>query len=866
MTRALLALVVVLILAPSTFLSCGRTPKPEPKSQGWLLPDAGENSVPAGDVPKVTVVPSVPAYTIAADLSNVEDAAMLAELPSEHRELLARNGFLISTCPKLDMYEVYEPNPAPFITADCVFHAYHILLADTLSGLEEDVLAPRLEALVRAAHKKAAALCAEAPPELAHAADSALAFWATAHRLMDPEANLEPSVRDAVTAELARITEGTFIGRLPGDEHPRDYTVYVPIAAYDRSDQMRRYFRCNRFLTLTPVRFQTTDEARTCALTALALALDDEAWRTYQDLSRLTRFLAGEPEDVSPLDVIRTMRSVFGKSMSPAELADEESASRLRDQLVELKRPAIADQPQDVEGADPMLGWGMRVLAPGATIRAQAFQRLGAQTARPSGEDVAHLLGNTAFQSGELRAAILAPAKQILDQAVADYRKGLDVHTSALVVLSKLSTPGGDGYPGFMNSPAWPIKTANTQLGAWSQIEHDVFLYAKATGQYRSGYDRSKRFWGYVEPVPEYYAALADLVRRTRIVFESLNAFDRAQSSSGENAEWLYDEQVPSVASDHYETLEELLLTLKAMSEKELESKPFTRSEIEFLAGFGLKLKRLALNVSNLPDAYWPMSDIVPIAREYRDQESLYVGTGRPLQMLVIVPWQGKLYWCTGAVYSYYEFTHPLSDPISDERWETETLRPFATQEHRPWLCRFDVGLQKRSLSRETLAKWLPDEDEDFGTLTSYQSVGRGLFSERPARRILDLHGFAEPDDDTLVLAAKAFAEQHHKTDVRCALYTILEPAAPDLRKKTALQTLSNVIAEVSSGANAYSADHKLWIYLSLKLVTDQFDDPAVKAKLDELKPLKDMDKVLKECMDDPELSGKLKALGLGPE
>jgi hypothetical protein len=82
----------------------------------------------------------------------------------------------------------------------------------------------------------------------------------------------------------------------------------------------------------------------------------------------------------------------------------------------------------------------------------------------------------------------------------------------------------------------------------------------------------------------------------------------------------------------------------------------------------------------------------------------------------------------------------------------------------------------------------------------------------------------------------------------------LLQDAAPEQRKQTALEALSNVIAEVQAGKRADSCDYNLWIYLSLRLLKDQADDPAVRAKLHELRQLDKIDRVFKECRDDPEL------------
>ena len=676
----------------------------------------------------MSVTASVPGYQIEPDFSNVENSEDLIALPDDHKKLLVQNGFLVSTCPALEMYSLYVPGQVPFITADCVFHAYHVLLTDTLSNIEEAVLVKKLELLVAGAHKAAIDLRADVPAKLKVPADSALVFWAVAHRLMIPDAVLAPEIREDVAAEVTRIVEGSYIGNIAGEERMRDYTVYRPIAGYERNENMQRYFRCSRYLTLTPVEFRTPEQAQACALVSLAIFSDRKTQRAYEDLIGLSRFLAGDPEDVSPLDVLTVLRSIFGKVVSPEKLAEEETAGKLQAHLAKLKQPSIADQPQERPGADPSTGWGMRVLPPGVSIRAKAFQKLGENLSSPSGGHVLYLLGNKANPLDKSQENLLASTREMVLQSARRYNNGLDVHTSALVALSKLSGDRNKGYPMFMRGRDWTIKTANTQLGAWSQVEHDVFLYAKNTNYYLCGNEDIEHFHGYIEPEPEYYAILGGLVARTRIVFERLKAFKSIQALAKKDPNAPNDRRAIVATATHYKKLEEMLLTLKTMSEKELTNKPFNKSEIAFLKDFKDKIKYLAFNESNIYRAWEPMSSIVRISREYSNREDLYVGTGRPLQILVIVPWQGKLYWCKGAIYSYYEFMNLLTDPISDASWKRETSLAFAYQKRRPWLFQQNLGLAQRTICAMHLQSGSPNQ------VNTSARVMEGLFTTNRMR------------------------------------------------------------------------------------------------------------------------------------
>jgi hypothetical protein len=51
--------------------------------------------------------------------------------------------------------------------------------------------------------------------------------------------------------------------------------------------------------------------------------------------------------------------------------------------------------------------------------------------------------------------------------------------------------------------------------------------------------------------------------------------------------------------------------------------------------------------------------------------EVLEEGVGHAYQILVVVPVEGRLVLTRGAALSYYEFAHPISDRLTDEKWQS---------------------------------------------------------------------------------------------------------------------------------------------------------------------------------------------------
>ena len=639
----------------------------------------------------VDVRPKIAAYTIAPDLSNVELGRDAKDLRPDQRALLAGNGFVIMPGASQELYEYYLGNPAPFVTSDTLFHAYHVLLFDTLQSAEKVYLAPELAALARDAQEQMDSLYGKAPSSLQPAAKDALLFLSIARKLAEPKFSAHAVVRAEVDAEVKRIEAASQIGVVGGRKV--DHTAYAPIAGREEDPALERYFRLNRFFTLRTIPFKTTRDAQTCALVATAIASAPRAAKAYERVTRVARFLTGEPEDPMPGDVLRVTKEVCGTSGLPEVLAKDDKAQALLTALLALPKPQVADQPQSKPGADAPLNWGMRVLAPGVTIRARAFQKIAETTGLPSGLDMAYVLGTDTGRS-KSHAPLLANARKLLKERGAAFHGNIDLHSASMVVLSKLSGPWRDGYPQFMQSDAWRVKTANTQMAGWSEVEHDTFLYAKDNTLYLCAMMDEHRFAGYVEPVPEFYAALASLVHRTCTAFDELGIFDklaglrlRGTRREQEEKDLSHHPRIIVATKDHYKTLEGLLLKLKTMAEKELRNETFNKEETELLKRkLGLQLKRLAFNESTSPEPREPMSCIVRIAREYLKEEGLYVGVGRPMTILTIVPYAGKLHLSRGGVYSYYEFTRPLRQPLTDAAWKRMTMKPVTQQQVKPWL------------------------------------------------------------------------------------------------------------------------------------------------------------------------------------
>ena len=49
---------------------------------------------------------------------------------------------------------------------------------------------------------------------------------------------------------------------------------------------------------------------------------------------------------------------------------------------------------------------------------------------------------------------------------------------------------------------------------------------------------------------------------------------------------------------------------------------------------------------------------------------------GNPCKVYAVIPFYGKQYLAVGACFSYYEFTKPMNQRMTDEEWQALSPRP----------------------------------------------------------------------------------------------------------------------------------------------------------------------------------------------
>ncbi|NLG18426.1 MAG: DUF3160 domain-containing protein [Fibrobacter sp.] len=136
-----------------------------------------------------------------------------------------------------------------------------------------------------------------------------------------------------------------------------------------------------------------------------------------------------------------------------------------------------------------------------------------------------------------------------------------NLYTLWLNGLRALSQPLPATVPLLMQSRSWQEKQMNTQLSSWAQLRHNTLLYAKQsyTGGVICFYPD-----GYVEPYPQFYRIIGEMVNRLADMVKNVSNYD-----------FKFDAKVWKMVTD----------SLASMAELELQGKPLTEAHIDFLNG-----------------------------------------------------------------------------------------------------------------------------------------------------------------------------------------------------------------------------------------------------------------------------------------
>ncbi len=644
----------------------------------------------------VDVVPDVPAYVIDPDLNTVTNSEKFTFTDSEKARLV-QNGFVAGPTRFKQVYDVYnycQENDIPiFVTSDSMLHTYHILFDYTLRILETRKFYGDLRDLNESMLEKAKAQYENAAGSKAKtAAKKNLAYFTVASVLLEPTTPIPPEVSDLVAGELELIDAHIGKADSPIFEYAEDYSQYVPRGHYTRSDELKRYFMSMMWYGRIAFRLKPREgieKAKEETLQAILMVAamknvvvnGEPATDVWDRIYEPTVFFVGKTDDLNVYEYMELLIDIYGTdfaSLSPDDLADDAKLEDFIAQALELRNPFINSsfvfEDETLEVTKGFRFMGQRFI-PDSYMFQQLIHTAVTNRFFPKGLDVMAVLGSeraydilTNVYNEDVYPKYTTQIEKLRGEfaGMDDEMWAQNLYWNWLYVLMSLLTPKEAGYPPFMLNQAWIDKDLATALGSWAELRHDTILYAKQSYAFETSIPEGPHLVkGYVEPNPEFYARLASLAKFTR---EGLS--DRGL--------------LLSEFAHKFTQLEDLLVSLKEISEIELEDNPLrsdrpgqspSAEQYGIIMNIGGTLEDIttfppdiAGEIENQEDD--EMAIIADVSTDPNSARVLEEGVGYPLNIFVVVPVNGGLRIAQGAIFSYYEFTWPMSDRLTDGQWQ----------------------------------------------------------------------------------------------------------------------------------------------------------------------------------------------------
>jgi len=670
---------------------------PVDPSGGVNIPVYTINSTVAGDfadfVPyEDPFTPNAPEYSVFSELSNIANLADYATIPADVKAQIATNGFAV--IPQNEFKQIHEilihndDNHIPsFVTSDAVLHAYHVLYDLALREVEVysfwDLLGNLTESLLNDTLTQYAAA-----PEgrWKDAALRNLMFFTVALSLIDNETVIPPTfpaeVEPAVTEVLNLIdahdvmTDEWFMGYI------EDFTQFVPRGHYTRSDRLGHYFQAMMWYGRVSFRLQPEVPPEpnekgmnnTAQAILISLALTEgvaglsgspTGLAVWDALYEPTAFFVGSADDLVPAEYLGLIESIYGSEVDITDLNDDILLEQFIDEALDLREPLILGHLiPDTKNLTQTMGlrfMGQRYVPDSYILGQLVYENVGTPgnpRLMPKGLDVMAAFGSERaweLLDDQKEYAYYVSQMEMLWNKIGNMT--VDEWTNNLYYvwiysLLPLLTDPGDGYPYFMQSEAWVDKQLSTALASWAELRHDTILYAKQS--YTTWLSGSELVRGYVEPVPTLYARLASLCNMMLTGLESRKL-------------------LPTLIETKLDRLQSFLLDLQTISIKELEGVALTYEEYRLIETSGALLDTIVAMPTDdhlTSDADDDMAVIADVHTDPNDGEVLEVGVGRPAVILVAVLVNGEVILAQGGVMSYYEFTWPMENRLTDESWQ----------------------------------------------------------------------------------------------------------------------------------------------------------------------------------------------------
>ncbi len=629
-----------------------------------------------------------PSYTVSPGLTNVRNLHQYSGLVESERSLIEENGFVCRQQSEYaQIYEILEENKdegiPSFVSSDSVLHGFHVLYDMALRTIEMESFWHLLKNLtysqLNESYRQYTSFSEE--NRWKSAALRNVMFFAVTSKLFDDNVTIPSEAINAVDHVLELIEEHSDITDNWFQEYAEDFTQYLPRGHYTRNENLKKYFKVMMWYGRVLFRLvpegdldhndRGMNETAQALLMVKALQEDiptipntQSGFEIWDSIFQPTAFFVGSSDALTPHEYYLLMQEIYGPDVSLESLVNETLLDEFIRTALTMREPLILSPVSNSENNNQTMGlsfMGQRYTPDSYFLGQLVYDNVGTEgQARllPKGLDVMSVLGSDrAWELLDDQLFYLNYLEQMnflrnITEAITPREWTNNLYYLWMYSLLPLLTSSGEGYPYFMNNAAWTDKQLMTALASWTELKHDTVLYSaqSATPIVPS---ETQTVIGYVEPVPRLYARLASLCEMM------INGLEERLLLNNE-------------LQDRLSQMKDFLGTLQLISVKELNGTSLTENEIKTIERSGAILKGLSTftNSTLVAETDSRMAIITDVHTDYNTGVVLEEAVGNPMIIHVAINIDGLVILTRGGVFSYYEFTQPMENRLTDEDWQ----------------------------------------------------------------------------------------------------------------------------------------------------------------------------------------------------
>jgi len=634
------------------------------------------------------------------NLALINNLRQFPEFTGASRRMLEDNGFLVRPAKHEQFFFLYDENKyhdiPNFITSDSVLQLYHIFFDLSLRHVEQEKLLPLATTLSSTMLERAQNTYNNTKEaKVKKATEMLIIYFAVAKGLFTGMLPVVPQgLAGKVQGELTLIKAHTGRTVSPCFGHKMDYSQFVPRGHYTRSNELMRYFLGMLWFGQSIFDLKSDDHVRAVLLSTYYLLyydINDPRWGKgrlkdlWETIYEPTTFYVGRADDLFPEHVQQALKEVYGdKVFQVSQFSDDNKLQKIKKSLTKLNPIKIETAYIDMPNA------GVRFMGQRYLPDSEIFQRLTKYGKRnfPKGLDLfavfnvpeAIELLDTNYREPARWSGYLPEREKLTKEFAArppsEWEQNL--YWSWLDSLRVLLKPAHPKAPPFAHSEAWRYKQLHTALASWAELRHDTILYAKPSGAEAGEGEEPPKVRGYVEPVPDFFARLGRLLKQSKEGLRKRNL-------------------LTSRFEDSARSMGDLLAFLERIARKEVTGGKITDKEYEEIRVYGSTLEYLTKELMSDKEVRYdvvlegPDRNVAVVADIATSlAQALEEGVGTVDEIFVIVEVNGVPTLTRGGVFSYYEFTWPVSDRLTDERWQ-QMLEENKAPARPDWTNRFLV-------------------------------------------------------------------------------------------------------------------------------------------------------------------------------